>query len=214
MKGLIRPLRGARCGLHPVSAEPRQAVFVSYASENAAEAARVGEALRAEGIEVWFDRDELRGGDAWDNKIRGQIGACALFVPVISAATQTRLEGYFRIEWKLAARRTHAMAAAKAFLLPVVIDGTRTAGCTRRRAFDQGAAECGAGSCTPRTVGFRVRGRFQARRPIAQGSRRTGADQCRGVGFARDPVLRAAGVRFRPQRCPGRLAAPRGGPSR
>jgi hypothetical protein len=46
---------------------------------------------------------------------------------VISAATQARLEGYFRIEWKLAAQRTHAMAEAKAFLLPVVIDATRNA---------------------------------------------------------------------------------------
>ncbi len=88
---------------------------------------RIAEALRAAGVEVWFDRNELVGGDAWDAKIRGQIASCALFVPVISANTQARLEGYFRIEWKLAARRTHAMATAKAFLLPVVIDATRDA---------------------------------------------------------------------------------------
>jgi TolB-like protein/predicted Zn-dependent protease len=50
-----------------------------------------------------------------------------LFVPVISAATQARLEGYFRLEWKLAAQRTHLMAEAKPFLLPVVIDATRDA---------------------------------------------------------------------------------------
>ncbi|MSU48720.1 MAG: hypothetical protein EXS37_06485 [Opitutus sp.] len=49
---------------------------------------------------------------------------CALFVPLISAATQARLEGYFRLEWKLAAQRTHTMADAKPFLLPVVIDAT------------------------------------------------------------------------------------------
>src|SRR5204863_530941 len=53
------------------------------------------------------------------------IGGCALFVPIISANTQARLEGYFRIEWKLAAQRTHAMADEKAFLVPVVIDDTR-----------------------------------------------------------------------------------------
>eukprot|EP01034_Spumella_vulgaris_P001387 gene1387-1829_t len=88
---------------------------------------RIAEALRAAGVEVWFDQDELVGGDAWDAKIRGQIASCALFVPVISAATQARLEGYFRIEWKLAAQRTHAMADEKAFLLPVVIDDTRDA---------------------------------------------------------------------------------------
>jgi TolB-like protein/Tfp pilus assembly protein PilF len=103
------------------------AVFLSYASQDAEAVRRIAEALRAAGVEVWFDQNELVGGDAWDAKIRGQIASCALFVPVISAATQGRLEGYFRIEWKLAARRTHAMATAKAFLLPVVIDGTRDA---------------------------------------------------------------------------------------
>ncbi len=104
-----------------------RAVFLSYASQDAEAVLRICEALRAAGIEVWFDQNELVGGDVWDAKIRGQIASCALFVPVISAATQARLEGYFRIEWKLAARRTHAMATAKAFLFPVVIDGTRDA---------------------------------------------------------------------------------------
>ena len=52
--------------------------------------------LRAAGVEVWFDQTELRGGDAWDQKIRRQIKDCALFVPVISANTASRHEGYFR----------------------------------------------------------------------------------------------------------------------
>lgn len=103
------------------------AVFLSYASQDAEAARCLCDALRASGIEVWFDQSELVGGDAWDAKIRQQISTCALFVPVISANTQARLEGYFRIEWKLAAQRTHAMAEAKPFLLPVVIDATRDA---------------------------------------------------------------------------------------
>ncbi len=102
----------------------RQAVFLSYAREDAAAARRIAEALRASGVEVWFDETELRGGDAWDAKIRRQIRECALFLAVVSANTQTRLEGYFRLEWKLAAQRTHTMAEAKPFLLPMVIDGT------------------------------------------------------------------------------------------
>ena len=104
-----------------------KAVFLSYASQDADAARRIAEALRPAGVEVWFDQSELRGGDAWDQKIRKQIQECALFVPVISAATQTRLEGYFRVEWKLAAQRTHAMAEARPFLLPLVIDATHDA---------------------------------------------------------------------------------------
>jgi TolB-like protein len=101
------------------------AVFISYASQDAEAAGRICEALRAAGIEVWFDQSELRGGDAWDQSIRKQIKTCALFLPVISRNTHDRDEGYFRLEWKLAVDRCHLMATDKAFLLPVVIDDTR-----------------------------------------------------------------------------------------
>jgi TolB-like protein/predicted Zn-dependent protease len=100
------------------------AVFISYASEDAEVAQRICDALKSAGIEVWFDQSELRGGDAWDNQIRKQIQECALFIPIISAHSQARLEGYFRREWRLAAERTHDMAVEKAFLVPVVIDDT------------------------------------------------------------------------------------------
>jgi TolB-like protein len=106
-----------------VSAPPK-AVFLSYASQDAEAARRICDALRAAGLDVWFDQSALRGGDAWDASIRRQIKECALFVPVISANTQAREEGYFRLEWKLAVDRSHLMADDKAFLLPVVIDAT------------------------------------------------------------------------------------------
>ena len=101
------------------------AVFLSYASEDVVAALRICHALRAAEVEVWFDQSELVGGDAWDAKIRGQIKACAIFAPVISANTQARREGYFRIEWKLADDRTHLMAKGTPFLLPVCIDETK-----------------------------------------------------------------------------------------
>ena len=111
----------------PVS-DPRPstpaAVFLSYAREDTAAAQRIAEALRSSGVEVWFDQSELRGGDAWDQKIRRQIRECALFIPVISANTHARSEGYFRLEWKLAVERTHLMAEGVPFLAPVVIDDT------------------------------------------------------------------------------------------
>lgn len=104
---------------------PTGAVFLSYAREDAPSARRIAEALRGFGIEVWFDQHELRGGDIWDAKIRGQIKACALFMPVISQRTEERHEGYFRREWKLAVDRTQDMAGGRAFIVPVVIDTTK-----------------------------------------------------------------------------------------
>ena len=101
-----------------------KAIFLSYAREDSAAAARIAEALRSQGVEVWFDQNELRGGDSWDQKIKTQIRQCALFLPIVSAHTQERGEGYFRREWRLAVERTHDMAEGVPFLAPVVIDDT------------------------------------------------------------------------------------------
>jgi TolB-like protein/Tfp pilus assembly protein PilF len=111
----------------PAVTESKNAVFLSYAAQDADAAQRLCEALRVAGIEVWLDRSELRGGDVWDQRIRREIRDCALFIPIISANTQARLEGYFRREWKLAVARTLDMADDKPFLVPVVIDLTNDA---------------------------------------------------------------------------------------
>ena len=116
--------------------QPSHAVFLSYASQVQEAAARICDALRAAGIEVWFEQSELRGGDAWDQSIRKQIKTCALFVPVISKHTHERAEGYFRLEWKLAVDRSHLIAADKAFLVPIVISLTPEG--HRRKAVSHG----------------------------------------------------------------------------
>jgi TolB-like protein/Tfp pilus assembly protein PilF len=101
-----------------------RAVFLSYAREDTAAANRIAEALRSHGVEVWFDQSELRGGDAWDQKIRRQIDACTLFMPIISRVTEGRGKGYFRLEWKLAVEQTHLLMEGVPFLVPVVVDDT------------------------------------------------------------------------------------------
>jgi len=104
---------------------PTGAVFLSYGSQDAEAAERICEALRAAGVEAWLDKSELRGGDSWDAQIKKQIHDCALFLPVISAHTNARTEGYFRREWNLATRRLLDMAHDAPFLVPVVVDDTR-----------------------------------------------------------------------------------------
>lgn len=84
--------------------------------------------LAAAGLVVWYDENELGGGDAWDQKIRREIRECDYFMPLISAATERRKEGYFRREWRLAAERTLDMADDVLFLLPIVLDETSEAG--------------------------------------------------------------------------------------
>ena len=117
--------------------DPGKAVFLSYASQDAEAAQQLCNALRAAGVEVWFDRSELRGGDAWDRHIHERIRDCRLFVAIISTHTEARDEGYFRREWKLAVDRTHDMAEHKAFLVPVAIDDTPERGADVPEKFRQ-----------------------------------------------------------------------------
>jgi len=72
-----------------------------------------------------MDHSELQGGDAWDAKIQRQIKECALFIPIISAKSQARREGYFRLEWRLADERMRLLAHGTALILPVVADATK-----------------------------------------------------------------------------------------
>lgn len=103
---------------------PARTVFLSYASQDREAAKLIRDALPGYGLEVWYDESDLTGGDAWDQKIRRQIRECDFFMPLISAQTDARHEGYFRREWRLAVERTLDMADDHPFLVPVVIDDT------------------------------------------------------------------------------------------
>ena len=106
------------------SQTPRPSVFLSYASEDRQAARLLRDALPDYGLDVWYDESDIGGGEAWDQKIRRQIRECDYFMPLVSAQTEARHEGYFRREWRLAVERTLDMADDHPFLLPIVIDDT------------------------------------------------------------------------------------------
>lgn len=105
-----------------------RAVFISYAREDLAAVQKLKAGLDAAGIPAWFDLDRLESGDDFMRKIRGNIARCSFFIPVISATTQRRVEGWFRREWNWAVDRAQGMAAGARFILPVCIDETPEAG--------------------------------------------------------------------------------------
>ncbi|MBI5771547.1 MAG: toll/interleukin-1 receptor domain-containing protein [Verrucomicrobia bacterium] len=108
----------------PSTPDPAASVFISYASEDRPAARTLRDTLLSAGLDVWYDEQELTGGDAWDQKIRRQIRDCDYFMPLISATTEARSEGYFRREWRLACERSLDMADDVLFIVPVVIDDT------------------------------------------------------------------------------------------
>lgn len=77
---------------------------LSHASRTRTQAKRIAEANVAPGgVGKFGSIRRVDSGDAWTEDPRADH-ACALFVP-ISANTQARKEGYFRLEWHLAEER-------------------------------------------------------------------------------------------------------------
>jgi hypothetical protein len=95
-------------------------VFLSYASEERALAERVCRVLETEGHDVFFDRDDLGGGDAFGERIRTAIASADVLVYLISRssiATQSYALTELAIVAALSKRRRPA-------ILPVRIDDT------------------------------------------------------------------------------------------
>ena len=113
--------------LPPAREMPDNAVFISYAREDLPAVQQIKAGLEAAGITTWFDLDRLEVGDDYDRKIQRNIMRCSYFIPVVSANTQRRLEGYFRREWSYAMDRVRNMADGALFILPMSIDATGTA---------------------------------------------------------------------------------------
>ncbi len=129
---LAAQLRGAweraasagAAGAHPPPPDAPE-VFLSYASEDRAAADQLGRALAAHGLRVWQDRQNLRTGDDWEQKIEHVIGRQVDYVVVLqSAAMAARGEGVFNAEIDRALARKKLQGEGRRFLLPVTIDGT------------------------------------------------------------------------------------------
>jgi hypothetical protein len=60
----------------------------------------------------------------WLRLYRRPTGTRCSVVQEIENPPRWPPEGYFRHEWKLAIERAHHMAEQKAFLVPIVVDGT------------------------------------------------------------------------------------------
>ena len=110
--------------LPPEREMPDRAVFVSYAREDLAAVQRLKAGLDTAGVKTWFDLERLEGGDDYDRKIRNNVARCSYFIPIVSEATERRLEGYFRREWSYAIDRARNIAEGALFILPVCIDDT------------------------------------------------------------------------------------------
>ena len=95
-------------------------VFLSYASTDRALAERVCRVLETEDYDVFFDRDDLGGGDAFGERIRAGVRRSHVLVYLISQASVTP-PSYALTELTIA---TGLAARQRPAILPVRIDRT------------------------------------------------------------------------------------------
>ena len=73
--------RGAKPRLPATTPEmPRGAIFISYAREDEAAAAKVVRGLQAAGCTVWYDRERLQAGQDWHNSLEDEVKTEVRFV--------------------------------------------------------------------------------------------------------------------------------------
>lgn len=107
---------------------PLAPIFLSYSRDDGEAAERLYRRLDALGLDVWYDRDRLESGDAYEQKIRRQVRSCAFFIAVISRRAEQRPEGFFRREWRQAEERMRGISDHVPFVLPIAVDDVNTRG--------------------------------------------------------------------------------------
>jgi hypothetical protein len=95
-------------------------IFLSYSSKNRTKAEEIALSLQAEGHEVFFDKDDLSGGEDFNAVIRTRIVNADLFVFLISPDA-VRQGAYSLSELRLAREK---WTSPKKHILPVLLEPT------------------------------------------------------------------------------------------
>lgn len=104
------------------SSAAQGSIFISYVREDGDAARRLADAISRLGGDVWLDERRLEVGERWEQSILSGIRrGVRLFVPMISAKTEKRDEGYVFREWDEAVERARSIPRRR-FIIPVVID--------------------------------------------------------------------------------------------
>jgi hypothetical protein len=107
-------------GQQSAAMAPPPTVFLCHCSEDADDMEAIGARLQQSGINIWLDRQNLRGGDRWDQIMRKVIGEQVdYFIVLETPAMQGRRESYFYREINAALQRQEGFSWGTKFIFPV-----------------------------------------------------------------------------------------------
>jgi len=96
---------------------PRPRVFISYASEDGDLAALVFDMLQKSNFEPWLDREALRGGDRWNDRIQDELDLTDFTLVLYTPALCRKTDSY--VNFEVAQARRRAMSVRGSFLIPL-----------------------------------------------------------------------------------------------
>jgi hypothetical protein len=96
--------------------------FVSYVQEDWNKVEQLAAALKARGIDVWLDREQLSPGDRWQDAIRQAIREGHFFLACFSAGYAARDSTYMNEELVIAIGELRKMPTERTWFIPVLLD--------------------------------------------------------------------------------------------
>ncbi len=95
-------------------------IFISYSSNDQVKVERLARALQKEGLEVWFDEDQILPGDDLIEKLRTGIKGCTHYLLCLSPSfTRKPPQSWVKKEFRLAMLKENA--ESKNCIIPVRI---------------------------------------------------------------------------------------------
>jgi cellulose synthase/poly-beta-1,6-N-acetylglucosamine synthase-like glycosyltransferase len=94
-------------------------VFVSYVREDAAVVDRLCQELKAHGVSVWLDKEQIAPGRRWQQAIRAAIQAGSYFIACFSEDYQRRSRSYLNEELTEAIEILRQVHPERVWLIPV-----------------------------------------------------------------------------------------------
>lgn len=123
---ICRPDLTALLRGEPWDVIPAGFVYLSHAAADREVAQQIHDRLRNRGVDVWRGRKQSTPGSDSNRLARRNVGACSLFVPVMSAQTRARSADLVWQEWDAAAARaTGASAPGGSFIVPISVDDAK-----------------------------------------------------------------------------------------
>ncbi len=98
-------------------------VFISHTDEDSDYAAKMFTYFKEQGLEPWYDKENLRSGDDWDKIIKDVIKDADAFILLQSKTLTEKIVGYINKEIEIALDRASYYRKGKVnFFFPVIID--------------------------------------------------------------------------------------------